>query len=337
MNTMRAMQVSRPGGEFESIEREIPQPMRGQVLVQIKACGVCGGDALTKEGRIPGIQYPRIPGHEIAGIIDRVGEGVTIWQPGDRVGVGFHGSHCFVCGPCRSGDFTNCHNSQSTGIGFDGGYAEYAVIPQEAIARIPEELDFTDAGPLMCAGVTTFNALRNSGATAGDLVAILGIGGLGHLAVQYASKLGFKTVAIARDADKEQLARQLGAEIYIDSTKTNAVTELQRMGGARVIVATATNANAVSEIVNGLGANGRMMLTADVNEPLQIPTHALIFGRKSIQGWYSGHAKDSEEALAFSAMRGIRPIVETFPLDQAQAAYDRMMQGKANLRVVLTM
>jgi alcohol dehydrogenase, propanol-preferring len=337
MKTMRAMQISRPGGEFEAIEREIPTPMRGQVLVQIKACGVCGGDALTKEGRIPGIQYPRIPGHEIAGIIDQVGEGVTTWKSGDRVGVGFHGSHCFVCAPCRAGDFTNCQNSLSTGIGFDGGYAEYAVIPQEAIARIPDELDFTAAGPLMCAGVTTFNALRNSGAKGGDLVAILGIGGLGHLAVQYANKLGFKTVAIARGADKEPLAHQLGADKYIDSTTTDAVKELQGMGGARVIMATAANAKAMSEIVNGLGANGQMMLIADVSEPIQLSTHSLIFGRKSIQGWYSGHAKDSEEALAFSALRGIRPIVETFPLEQAHAAYERMMQGKANLRVVLTM
>jgi D-arabinose 1-dehydrogenase-like Zn-dependent alcohol dehydrogenase len=253
------------------------------------------------------------------------------------VGVGFHGSHCFVCSPCRSGDFANCYNSQSTGIGFDGGYAEYTVVPQEAIARIPDGLDFADAGPLMCAGITTYNALRNSGAQGGDLVAIQGLGGLGHLAVQFASSLGFKTVAIARGADKEKMARQLGAEFYIDSTATDAAEALRSMGGARVILATATSAKAMSAIVSGLGVNGKMIILADVNEPLQITTHSLIFGRKSIQGWYSGHAKDSEEALVFSALEGIRPIVETFPLEQAQEAYSRMMNGKANLRVVLTM
>lgn len=337
MTTMRAVQVPHPGGEFELVERDVPEPLAGQVRIQVKACGVCGGDTITKEGRIPGIQYPRIPGHEIAGLVDKVGEGVTLWQTGDRVGVGFHGSHCFVCPPCRTGDFANCYNSQSTGISFDGGYAEYTVVPQEAIARIPDELDFTEAGPLMCAGITTYNALRNSGAKGGDLVAVLGLGGLGHLAVQYASRLGFKTVAIARGADKEKIAHQLGAQVYIDSTTTDAVEALQGMGGARVIMATATNASAISNLLNGLGVNGRMMLIADVNEPLQISTHSLIFGRKSIQGWYSGHAKDSEEAMAFSALEGVRPITETFPLEQAQEAYNRMMSGKANLRVVLTM
>lgn len=329
--------VTEAKGSFQIVDRDVPQPAAGQVLVKVQACGICHSDALTKEGLWPGLQYPRVPGHEIAGVIDQVGAGVAGWQPGQRVGVGWYGGHCGRCEACRSGDFVLCEQGQVPGISYDGGYAQYMVAPVEALARMPEDLSDVDAAPLLCAGITTFNALRHSGARAGDVVAVHGIGGLGHLGVQYAAKMGFRTVAIARGKDKEPLARQLGAHDYIDSTAGDPAAALKRLGGARVILATVTSGEAMSAVVPGLGRNGKLIIVGVSMDPLQVPTVPMIMNRASIQGWPSGTAQDSTETLAFSAMANVRPMIEEYPLERAAEAYDRMMSGGARFRVVLKM
>jgi D-arabinose 1-dehydrogenase-like Zn-dependent alcohol dehydrogenase len=334
---MKAVQVSRPGGDFELVDREIPEPEEGQVRIEVEACGVCHSDSYTKEGTFPGIKYPRIPGHEVAGFIDKVGERVTAWKTGQRVGVGWHGGHCFQCESCRRGDFATCKNRQIAGISYDGGYAEYTIAPQEALVSIPEEFTAQEAAPFLCAGITTFNALRNSGARAGDIVAVQGVGGLGHLAIQFANKLGFKTVALSRGKDKEALARQLGAHFYIDTASSNIAQELTKLGGARVILATAPSAEAISATVEGLATNGKLLIVAGSGESLRISSRQLLATRRSIQGWTGGHAKDSEDTLNFSLLSGVRPLIETFPLEKASVAYERMMSNLVRFRAVLTM
>ena len=337
MAKMRAAQISQPKGPFELVERDIPEPGAGQVRIKVQACGVCHSDSLTKEGGFPGLQYPRIPGHELVGVIDAVGAGVKNWKPGQRAGVGWHGGHCGVCDNCRRGDLFACVETQVTGIHYDGGYAEYMVARASGVALLPEELPAADAAPLMCAGVTTFNALRNSGARAGDLVAVLGLGGLGHLGVQYAVKMGFRTVAIARGADKEPLARQLGAWRYLDSQAQDAAGELTKLGGAKVILATVTNAGAMAALQGGLGVNGTLMVLGAPPTPLGISAFGLIGGKRGVRGWYSGTSMDSQETLAFSVLAGVRSMNEVYPLERAAEAYDRMMSGKARFRVVLMM
>jgi D-arabinose 1-dehydrogenase-like Zn-dependent alcohol dehydrogenase len=337
MATMRAAQVSRPGGPFELVEREIPQPPAGWVRIKVQACGVCHSDVLVKEGLWPGLQYPRVPGHEVIGIVDAIGTGVAPWKPGQRVGVGWHGGNCGYCDACRHGDFFACTVALlTTGISFDGGYAEYMVAPAIALARVPEQLSPVEAAPLMCAGITTFNALRNSEARAGDLVAVLGLGGLGHLGVQYAAKMGFRTVAIARGKDKEPLARQLGATQYIDSQSEDPAAALQKLGGAKVILATVTAGEAMSAAQAGLGANGTLLVLG-VAESLQVSPLLLIAGRRSIKGWSAGTAIDSQDTLAFSVLSGVRSMNEIFPLERVNEAYERMISGKARFRAVLTM
>jgi len=335
MASMRVAQISRPGGPFELVEREIPQPGPGQVRIKVQACGICHSDSLVKEGHWPGLQYPRVPGHEVVGVVDVVGPGVAQWKSGQRVGVGWHGGHCGYCDACRSGNFFGCSVAlQITGISFDGGYAEYMVAPAIALALVPEELSPIEAAPLMCAGITTYNALRNSGARPGDLVAVLGLGGLGHLGAQYAVKMGFKTVAIARGADKEPLARKLGAWKYIDSQAQDPAAELQKVGGAKVIIATVTAGDAMSAVQGGLGVNGTLMVIGAANS-MQVSPLLLIGGRRSVKGWYSGTAIDSEETLAFSVLSGVRSMNEIFTLGQVAEAYARMESGKARFRVVL--
>jgi D-arabinose 1-dehydrogenase-like Zn-dependent alcohol dehydrogenase len=337
MSKMRVMQVTRPGGPLELVERDIPEPGVGHVRLKVEACGVCHSDAMTKEGMWPGIQYPRVPGHEIAGIVDAVGEGVAGWTRGQRVGVGWHGGHCGYCDSCRRGDFVTCQiDFQVTGITYDGGYAEYMIAPAGTLASIPEGLSAVEAAPLMCAGVTTFNSLRNSGARPGDLVAVLGVGGLGHLGIQFAAKMGFRTVAIARGADKEPFVRKLGASLYIDSQGQDPAAELLKLGGARVILATAPDNKAMSAILGGLGVNGKLVIIGVAAEPLQVPSIPLIMGRRSIIGWPSGTAIDSQDALSFSLLTGVRAMTQVFPLEQAAEAYDLMMSGKVRFRAVLT-
>jgi D-arabinose 1-dehydrogenase-like Zn-dependent alcohol dehydrogenase len=336
MSRMRVVQVPHPNGPFELVEREIPDPRAGSVRIKVQACGICHSDSFTKEGTFPGIQYPRVPGHEIAGIIDAVGTGVVGWTPGQRVGVGWHGGHCGYCDSCRRGDFVTCQTAaQVPGITYDGGYADYMIAPAEALALIPEDLSAVEAGPLMCAGITTFNALRHSGAQPGDVVAILGIGGLGHLGVQFAAKMGFKTVAIARGADKEPLARQLGARHYIDTQAQDPAAELIKLGGAKVILATATSGKALSAVLGGLGVNGKMIIVGAA-DPLEVPPLLLIGGRRSVMGWPSGRSIDSQDTLRFSALTSVRSMNEVFPLERAAEAYEHMMSGKARFRVVLT-
>src|SRR5919109_2827352 len=337
MSRMRVMQVTYPNGPLELVERAIPEPSAGAVRLKVEACGVCHSDSFTKEGIWPGIQYPRVPGHEIAGIIDAVGTAVAGWTPGQGVGVGWHGGHCGHCDSCRRGDFVTCQIApQVPGITYDGGYAEYMIAPVEALALIPEELSAIDAGPLMCAGITTFNPLRNSGARPGETVAVLGVGGLGHLGIQFAAKMGFKTVAIARGRDKEPLARKLGARHYIDSQAQDAAAELGRLGGARVILATVTSGEAMSAVLGGLGVNGKLIILGAAAEPLEVPAGLLIAGRRSIMGWPSGTSIDSQDTLSFSVLAGVRPMTEVFPLQRAAEAYESMMSGKARFRVVLT-
>src|SRR5256714_6949137 len=334
---MKAAQVPKPGADFEIVEREIPEPGAGQVRVKVEACGICHSDALVKEGLWPGVRYPRVPGHEIAGRIDGLGDGVRSWEKGQRVGVGWHGGHDFVCDECRRGDFGMCANRKVTGIDFDGGYAEYVIVGAEALALIPNEVPAEEAGPFMCAGVTVFNALRNSGARAGDVVAVQGIGGLGHLGVQYARQMGFQTVALGRGKDKAPLAKKLGAHHYIDSDVVDPVAELQKLGGARVILATAPSAKAISAVVEGLGVNGSLLVPAAPAEPLSISVIPLLMGRRQISGWYSGTARDSQDTLKFSALTGVHPMIEEFPLSRVAEAYERMHSGKVRFRVVLTM
>jgi D-arabinose 1-dehydrogenase-like Zn-dependent alcohol dehydrogenase len=334
---MRAVQVSRPGGPLEVVERPIPEPGPGSVRVRVQACGICHSDVLTKDGHWPGITFPRVPGHEVVGVIDAVGKDVPArWQPGQRVGVGWHAWHCGHCDSCRRGDFFACQSGvKVTGISFDGGYAEYMVAPATALALVPAELTAADAAPLMCAGVTTFNALRNSGARPGDLVAVHGIGGLGHLGVQYANAMGFETVAIARGAEKEEFARKLGAHHYIDSRSADPAAELAKLGGARVVLATVTDGPAMAATVGGLAPHGRLMVLGAAG-PMEVSPLLLIMGRRSIEGWYSGTSIDSQDTLAFSVQSGVRSMNEAYPLERAAEAYDRMLSGKARFRVVLT-
>jgi D-arabinose 1-dehydrogenase-like Zn-dependent alcohol dehydrogenase len=336
MASMRAMQVSKPGGDFELVERPIPEPGRGQVRVKVEACGICHSDVLVKDGLWPGLQYPRVPGHEIFGRVDAVGADVTTWKPGQRVGVGWHGGHCFVCDPCRRGDFILCRFGKVTSLSFDGGYAEYMIAPSEAVAAAPDDLSAAEAAPLLCAGITVYNPLRNSGARAGDVVAIQGIGGLGHLGIQCAQRMGFRTVAIGRGGDKEPLARKLGAHHYIDSGADDPAQVLQKIGGARVILATAPDSKSISALVDGLAPGGQLVIVGAAPEPLSVSPLQLIMARRSILGWPSGTAKDSEDMLQFSALTGVRPMIERYPLEKAADAYAQMISGRARFRVVLT-
>jgi D-arabinose 1-dehydrogenase-like Zn-dependent alcohol dehydrogenase len=337
MAKMKVAQISKPGGDFEIVEREIPTPGAGHVRIKVHACGVCHGDDLVKEGHWPGLQYPRVPGHEIAGVIDEAGASVTTWKKGQRVGVGWHGGQDGTCNACRRGEFLHCQNAKVCGITFDGGYAEYVVAPIEALAALPDSLDFADAGPLLCAGVTTFNALRYSGAGPGDLVAVQGIGGLGHLGIQFANKFGYRVAAVGRGSENAALAKNLGAHVYIDSKATKAAEELQKFGGAKVILATAPNAKSMSELFNGLGTNGKMIVVGASMEPIEVTPVQLIMGGRTLQGWASGIPADSEDTLRFSELTGVRPMIEKFPLAKAGEAYQRMIEGHAQFRVVLTM
>ena len=334
---MKAAQVPKPGADFQIVEREIPTPGARQVRIKVQACGVCHSDAFTKEGQWPGIQYPRVPGHEIAGLIDELGAGVSTWKKGQRVGVGWHGGQDGTCLQCRRGDFRNCVNLQVPGISYDGGYQQYLVAPVEALAAIPEALSDTEAAPLLCAGITTFNALRRSGAMPGDLVAVQGIGGLGHLGIQFASKSGYTVAAIGRGTENAKLAEKLGASVYIDSKATNAAEALQKMGGAQVILATAPNSRAMSELIDGLGPNGKLMVIGAGFDPIEVTPIQLISRTRKIEGWASGTPTDSEDTMRFAELTGVRPMIETFPLEMAGEAYGRMMSGNAQFRVVLTM
>jgi D-arabinose 1-dehydrogenase-like Zn-dependent alcohol dehydrogenase len=334
---MKAAQIPKPGADFQIVDREIPQPGIGQVRIKVQACGVCHSDLFTKEGAWPGIQYPRVPGHEVAGIIDEVGAGVSEWKEGQRAGVGWHGGHDGTCLQCRRGDFGNCQNLKIAGISYDGGYQQYMVAPVEALTAIPESLSDVDAAPLLCAGITTYNALRHSGAMPGDLVAVLGIGGLGHLGIQFANKFGYKVAAIGRGAENEALAKKLGASVYIDNKVTNAAEALQKLGGAQVILATAPSSKAMSEVIDGLGPNGKLMVVGATTDPMEVTPVQLITGSRTIQGWASGTPTDAEDTLRFAELTGVRPMIETYPLEKAAEAYARMMSGNAQFRVVLTM
>jgi D-arabinose 1-dehydrogenase-like Zn-dependent alcohol dehydrogenase len=334
---MKAAQVPKAGADFEIVEREIPKPGAGEVLIKVQACGVCHSDMFTKEGAWPGIQYPRVPGHEVAGIIDELGDGVSGWTKGQRVGVGWHGGHDGTCLQCRRGDFGNCRNLKIAGISYDGGYQQYMVAPVEALTAMPESLSDAEAAPLLCAGITTFNALRHSGAGPGDLVAVLGIGGLGHLGIQWANKFGYKVAAIGRGSESAALAKKLGASVYIDNKVTNAAAALQKLGGAQVILATAPSSKAMSEVIDGLAPNGKLMVVGATMDPIEVTPVQLISGSRAIQGWASGTPADAEDTLRFAELTGVRPMIETYPLDKAAEAYARMMSGKAQFRVVLTM
>jgi D-arabinose 1-dehydrogenase-like Zn-dependent alcohol dehydrogenase len=337
MAKMKAVQVPRPGADLEVVEREVPEPAPGQVRIRVQACGVCHSDSVTKEGVIPGISYPRVPGHEVAGVIDKLGSAVKGWKEGERVGVGWHGGQDGTCLQCRRGDFINCVNALVCGVSYDGGYQELMVAPVEALARMPESLDAPEAAPLMCAGITTFNGLRHCGALPGDLVAVQGIGGLGHLGVQFAKKFGYRVAAIGRGGDNASLARKLGADLYIDSARGDAAVELQKLGGARAILATAPSGKAMSSLIPGLGPNGTLIVAGAPADPLEIPAFGLITGKKRIQGWASGIPTDSEDTLRFSEMTGVRPMIEKYPLAKAAEAYARMISGAAQFRAVLTM
>lgn len=334
---MKAVQVKSPGGPFELVDKPIPNPSENEVLIKVQACGICHSDAMVKDGTFPGIAYPRVPGHEVVGTVEKVGANVTLWKVNQRVGVGWHGGHCFTCEQCRRGDFILCANGKVCGISYDGGYAEYLVVPQEAVASIPEELSSAEAAPLLCAGITVYNSLRNSGVKPGSLVAVQGIGGLGHLAVQYASRMGFRTVAISGTNSKRDLALELGADEFLNESDHNVVQELQKMGGADIIIATAPNSDAITSLIDGLAINGKLMLLAATIDPVKVAPLQLILGRKSISGWPSGTAKDSEDTLQFSARNKTVPLIETYPLEKAEEAYDRMITNKARFRVVLTM
>ena len=331
---MRAVQVEKPGSGLELVERPMPEPGPSQVRIKVEACGICHSNSFTVLGLVP-INYPRVPGHEIAGRIDAVGPGVTAWTKGQRVGVGWHGGHCGVCENCRRGDFIACIKGQIPGITYDGGYQDYMIAPQEALAAIPDDLDAVEAAPLLCAGITTYNSLRHSGAKPGDLVAVHGIGGLGHLGVQFAAKMGFRTVAIARGKDKANLALGLGAQRYIDSEAEDAAKVLAEMGGAKVILTTVIDAKAMSALIEGLGIDGKLLVVGASIEPIQVTPLQLIGKRRSVAGWPSGVAADSEDTMRFSTLTGVRPMIETYKLAQAAEAYERMMSGKARFRVVI--
>ena len=334
---MKAAQVSRPGGMIEIVNREIPNPGANQVRIKVQACGVCHSDVFTKDGLWPGIQYPRIPGHEVVGTIDEIGVAVIGWQKGQRVGVGWHGGHDGTCDACRRGDFRNCNNLQVPGISYDGGYQEYMIAPVEALVSLPESLNFIEAAPLLCAGLTTFNALRHSGALPGDVVAILGIGGLGHLAIQFARQLGYKPVAVGRGMNNDSLSRQLGAFQYLDTNNVNAAAELQKLGGAKVILATVPNSKLMSDLFDGLAVNGKLLVIGVDFKPIEITPVQLINGTRSIQGWTTGSPIDAEDTLRFAELTGVRPMVETYPIQKAAEAFERMLSGLAQFRVVLTM
>ncbi len=336
MTQMKSAQVASPGADFQIVERAIPEPGAGEVRIKVQACGVCHSDVLTKDGLWPGIQYPRVPGHEVAGIVDEVGTVVSAWKMGQRVGVGWHGGQDNTCRECRRGDFRNCRNVKICGISYDGGYQQYMVAPVEALVAIPDSLSDVDAAPLLCAGITTYNALRHSGALPGDLVAVLGIGGLGHLGIQFAHKFGYNVAAIGRGSENAMLAEKLGANFYIDSTSTNAAEALQRLGGAQVILATAPSSKAMSELIDGLGPNGKLMVIGATFDPIEVTPAQLIIGNRSIQGWAAGTPADSEDTLRFAELSGVRPMIETYPLERAAEAYARMLSGKAEFRVVLT-
>jgi D-arabinose 1-dehydrogenase-like Zn-dependent alcohol dehydrogenase len=334
---MKAAQVPKPGADFEIVEREIPHPGAGEVRIKVQACGVCHSDVFTKEGQWPGIQYPRVPGHEVVGLIDELGAGVSEWKQGQRVGVGWHGGHDGTCRACRRGDFRNCQNLKVPGISYDGGYEQFMVAPVEALVAMPESLGAAEAAPLLCAGITTYNALRHSGAMPGDLVAVQGIGGLGHLGIQFANKFGYRVAAIGRGPENAALAKKLGASVYIDSKSTNAAESLQKLGGAQVILATAPSSKAMSELFDGLGPNGKLMVIGVASDPLEVTPVQLVTGSRTIQGWASGTTADEEDALRFAELTGVRPMIETYPLEKAAEGYARMMSGKAQFRVVLTM
>jgi D-arabinose 1-dehydrogenase-like Zn-dependent alcohol dehydrogenase len=335
--TMKMAQIPKPGADFEIVEREIPKPGAGQVRIKVQACGVCHSDVLTKEGAWPGIQYPPVPGHEVAGLIDELGPGVSQWTRGQRVGVGWHGGHDGTCLACRRGDFRNCQNLKIPGISYDGGYQQFMVAPVEALVAIPETLSAVEAAPLLCAGITTYNSLRYSGALPGDLVAVQGIGGLGHLGIQFASKFGYKVAAIGRGSENAALAKKLGASVYIDSKAANAAEELQKLGGARVILATAPSSKAMSELIDGLGPNGKLVVIGVTLDPIEVTPVQLISGSRTIQGWAAGTPADTEDTLRFAELTAVRPMIETYPLGKAAEAYARMLSGNAQFRVVLTM
>jgi D-arabinose 1-dehydrogenase-like Zn-dependent alcohol dehydrogenase len=334
---MQAAQISGPKGNIEIVEREIPEPRPGHVRIRVRACGICHSDVLVKDGLWPGIQYPRVPGHEVAGVIDELGAGVAEWRKGQRVGVGWHGGHDNTCPECRRGRFLYCRSPKAVGISYDGGYQQYMVAPVEALAAIPDGLSDAEAAPLLCAGVTTFNALRHSGASQGSLVAVQGVGGLGHLGIQFANKFGYKVAAIARGAEKAALARNLGAHIYIDSASTSPVEELQKLGGAHAILATGTSSKATSDLVNGLSANGKLMVLGIDSNPIGVTPLQFIAGEHAVQGSMVGTPTDSEDTMNFAELTGVRPMIETYPLDKAEEAYARMMSGESKFRVVLTM
>jgi D-arabinose 1-dehydrogenase-like Zn-dependent alcohol dehydrogenase len=334
---MKVAQITKPGGELEIVEREIPKPDAGEVLIKVQACGICHSDVLTKDGMWPGIQYPRIPGHEVVGTIDELGAGVSAWKKAQRVGVGWHRGQDNTCPSCRRGDFRNCRNLKIPGISYDGGYQQYMAVPVEALAVVPDSFSSIEAAPLLCAGLTTFNALRHSGALPGDLVAVQGIGGLGHLGIQFGNKFGYRVAAIGRGSDNSALAKKLGASVYIDSKATNAAEELQKLGGAQVILATAPNSKAISELINGLGPNGKLMVIGATFDAMEVTPIQLISGVRAIQGWAAGTPADSEDTLHFCELTGVRPMIETYPLEQAAEGYARMMSGRAQFRVVLTM
>jgi D-arabinose 1-dehydrogenase-like Zn-dependent alcohol dehydrogenase len=334
---MKAAQIPKAGADFEIVEREIPKPDAGHVRVKVQACGVCHSDMFTKEGAWPGIQYPRVPGHEVAGIIDELGEGVSEWKKGQRIGVGWHGGHDGTCLQCRRGDFGNCQNLKIAGISYDGGYQQYMVAPVEALTTMPESLSDAEAAPLLCAGITTYNALRRNAAMPGDLVAVLGVGGLGHLGIQFANKFGYKVAAIGRGSESAALAKKLGASVYIDNKVTNPAEELQKLGGAQVILATAPSSKAMSALIDGLGPNGKLVVVGATMDPIEVTPVQLISGSRTIRGWASGTPTDAEDTLRFAELTGVRPMIETYPLEKAAEAYARMMSGNAQFRVVLTM
>ena len=334
---MKAAQVPKPGADFEIVEREIPKPDAGQVRVKVLACGVCHSDVFTKEGQWPGIQYPRVPGHEVVGVIDELGAGVSEWKQGQRVGVGWHGGHDNTCLECRRGDFRNCRNLKIPGISYDGGYQQYMLAPVEALVSMPAGLSDAEAAPLLCAGITTYNALRHSGALPGDLVAVLGIGGVGHLGIQFANKFGYKVAAVGRGSESAALAKKLGASVYINNKVTNPAEELQKLGGAQVILATAPSSKSMTDVFDGLAPNGKLMVIGVAADPIEVTPVQLVTGSRSIQGWASGTTADEEDTLRFAELSGVRPMIETYPLERAAEAYARMMSGKAQFRVVLTM
>ncbi len=334
---MKAAQIPKPGADFEIVEREIPKPGAGEVRIKVQVCGVCHSDLFTKEGYWPGIQYPRVPGHEVVGIIDELSDGVSEWKKGQRIGVGWHGGHDNTCLSCRRGDFRNCRNLKIPGISYDGGYEQYMVAPVEALTTMPEGLSDVEAAPLLCAGITTYNALRHSGALPGDVVAVLGIGGLGHLGIQFANKFGYKVAAVGRGSESAALAKKLGASVYIDNKATNPAEELQKLGGAQVILGTAPSSKSMTDVIDGLAPNGKLIVIGVEAEPIQVTPAQLVNGSRNIQGWASGTPADAEDTLRFAELTGVRPMIETYPLEKAGEAYARMLSGKAQFRVVLTM